>query len=69
MLSYTATKAQSGNPIQMVQVQWQRYHPQLRQLYHRLVLYAEHSQGPKATQPKRYSHRILKCLGSWGYDR
>ena len=48
MLSYTATKAQSGNPIQMVQAQWQRYHPQLRQLYHRLVLDAEHSQGPRA---------------------
>lgn len=70
MLSYTATKARSGKPIQEVQAQRQRYHPQLRQLYRCLGLDAEHSRGPKAEYPaKEIFAQDLKMLGSWGYYR
>lgn len=69
MLSYTATKAQSGNLIQMAQAQWQRYQPQLRQLYH-LVLDTEHSQSPKAEYlAKEIFSQDFKTRGSWGYCR
>lgn len=70
MLSNTATKAQSGNPIQMVQARWQRYHLQFRELYHCLVLGAEYSQGPKAEHSaKEIFSWDFKMIWSWGYYR
>lgn len=68
MLFSTATKARSGNPIQRIQAQWQRYHLQLRQLCHCIISDSEHSKGPKAEHlAKKILSQDFKMLGSWGY--